>query len=139
MQVRGMANEAVQIKILVDIEYKVIGNVFGVLIATGGLLAGTMVSHSSFEYWQEDFVLIGLLAIMLFRLVRSFVVAMTAYQVVPVSPHTAPFRENVQPDQAVVAQIPAQTNLTPEQLLEQVANRIETQKAAAVKKYTNIN
>ena len=134
-----MANEAVQIKILEEIEYKVIGNAFGALIATGGLLAGTMVSQGSFEYWQEDFVLIGLLAIMLFRLVRSFVVAMTAYEVVPASPHPEPGREKVHPDQTVVAQIPAQTNLTPEQVLEQVANRIETQKAAAVKKYTKVN
>ncbi|MFA7061336.1 MAG: hypothetical protein WC156_11025 [Pedobacter sp.] len=134
-----MANEAVQIKILAEIEYKVIGNAFGALIATGGLLAGSMVSQGSFEYWQEDFLLIGLLAIMSFRLVRSFVAAMTAYQVVPASPQTARHRENVQPDQAVVAQIPAQTNLTPEQLMEEVAKRIETQKAEALKHNKMVN
>jgi hypothetical protein len=136
-----MANEAVEVKNLQEIEYKVIGNAFGVLIATGGLLAGAMVSQRSFEYWHEDIVLIGLLAITSFSLMRSFVAAMTAYQVVPTYSHPAPRRENVQPDQAVVAQIPApqKQKYTAEQVLDEVAKRIETQKAEAMKKNKMVN
>lgn len=136
-----MANEAVGIKILHEIEYKVIGNAFGVLIAAGGLLAGSMASQRSFEYWQEDIVLIGLLAIMSFKTMRSFVAAMTAYQVMPAHPHPAPHREHVQPDQAFVAQIPApkKQNYTAEQVLDEVAKRIENQKAEAMKKNKMVN
>lgn len=134
-----MANEAVGIKVLQEIEYKVIGNAFGVLIASGGLLAGTMVSHRSFEYWQEDIVLIGLLAIMAFSLMRSFVAAMTAYQVMPAHSRPAPLRENIQPDQVVVAQIPAPAKYTAEQVLDEVAKRIEAQKAEAMKKNKLVN
>ena len=124
-----MVKETIEIKILHEIEYKVIGNAFGVLIATGGLLAGTMVRQRSFEYWQEDIVLIALLGIMSFNLMRSFVAAMTAYQVVPVKTQPVRHRENVLPDQAVVAQIPAPVKYTAEQVMDEVAKRIESQKA----------
>ena len=134
-----MANEAVGIKILQEIEYKVIGNAFGVLIATGGLLAGTMVSQRSFEFWQEDIVLIGLLTIMSFNTMRSFVAAMTAYQIVPAHPQPALHRENVQSDQAYVAQISAPKKFTAEQVLDEVAKRIESQKAEAIKKNKMVN
>ncbi|OGR29332.1 MAG: hypothetical protein A2X79_03380 [Desulfuromonadaceae bacterium GWB2_53_15] len=134
-----MVKETIEIKILHEIEYKVIGNAFGVLIATGGLLAGTMVRQRSFEYWQEDIVLIALLGIMSFNLMRSFVAAMTAYQVVPVKTQPARHRENVQPDQAVVAQIPAPVKYTAEQVMDEVAKRIESQKADAIKKNKMVN
>jgi len=134
-----MANDAVGVKILQEVEYKVIGNAFGVLIAMGGLLAGTMVSQRSFEYWQEDIVLIVLLAIMSFNLMRSFVATMTAYQSVPSHPHPAPRRENVQPDHAPIAQIAAPAKFTPEQVLDEVAKRIESQKAEAMKKNKMVN
>lgn len=134
-----MAKEAVGIKILHEIEYKVIGNAFGVLIAAGGLLAGSMASQRSLEYWQEDIVLIGLLSIMSFKTMRSFVTVMTAYQVVPSHPHPAPHREHVQPDQAFVAQIAAPPKYSAEQVLDQVAKRIENQKAEAMKKNKMVN
>ena len=134
-----MANDAVGVKILQEVEYKVIGNAFGVLIAMGGLLAGTMVSQRSFEFWQEDIVLIILLAFMSFNLMRSFVATMTAYQSVPSHPHPAPRRENVQPDHAAIAQIAAPAKFTPEQVLDEVAKRIEAQKAEAIKKNKMVN
>ena len=134
-----MANEKVEIKILQEIEYKVIGNAFGVLIAMGGLLAGTMVSQRSFEFWQEVIVLIILLAFMSFNLMRSFVATMTAYQAVPAHPHPAPRRENVQPEHAAIAQIAAPAKFTPEQVLDEVAKRIEAQKAEAMKKNKMVN
>ena len=134
-----MANQAVETKILQDIEFKVIGNAFGVLIAAGGLLAGAMVNQRSFEYWQEDIVLIALLAIMLFKTMRSFVTAMTGYSVEPAYPHPATRRENVQPDQAFVAQLSAPKQYSAEEVLDQVAKRIENQKAEAMKKNKLVN
>jgi hypothetical protein len=129
-----MTNETVEFKILQEIEYKVIGNAFGLLIAAGGLLAGTMMSQRSFEYWQEDIVPLALLVVMGYRLLRSFNATMTAYQVLPYRPHPSARRENVQPDQAAFAQIPAPKTYTAEEVMEAVAKRIEAQKDEAMKK-----
>ena len=134
-----MANQAVEIKVLHEIEIKVIGNAFGVLIAAGGLLAGTMVSQRSIDYWHEDIVLLALLAIMSYRLVRSFIATFTAYQVVPYRPQPAASRENVQPDHAAFAQIPAPKSYTAEEVMDAVAKRIEKQKEEAGKKNKMVN
>lgn len=134
-----MAKAATVHKIPHDIEYKVIGNAFGLLIAMGGLLAGAMVSERSLEYWRDDIMPLALLAIMGFRLMRSFMTTMTVYQNAPPPPprpaHPAPPREAVQPDQAVVAQLPeTPPGYTPEQVVEEVVKRIEAQKAEQARK-----
>jgi len=134
-----MSNQAVELKVLQDIEIKVIGNAFGVLIAAGGLLAGTMVSQRSFEYWPEDIMPLALLVFMGYRLVRNIIATITACQVVSNQPHPAVHREYVQPDQASFAQIPGPKSYTAEEVLDAVAKRIESQKEEAVKKNKMIN
>lgn len=37
-------------------EFSFLGNLFGMLIASAGLLAGTMMRERSFDYWLEDIV-----------------------------------------------------------------------------------
>lgn len=138
-----MAKAAAQVKhvkVPADIEYKVIGNAFGLMIATGGLLAGSMVSERSLEYWRDDIMPLALLAIMGFLLFRSFMTTMTVYQQVPQPPprpaQSAPPRETVQPDQTVVAQLPGTPpGYTPDQVVEEVVKRIEAQKAEQIKKH----
>lgn len=44
-------------------EFSFLGNLFGMLIASAGLLAGTMMRERSFDYWLEDIVPILLLVI----------------------------------------------------------------------------
>ena len=78
-----MANAAVEIKVPADIEYRVIGNALGLMIACGGLLGGMMVSQGSIDYWREDIVPLGLAFLLAFRLMRSFVMTMTAAQALP--------------------------------------------------------
>ena len=131
-----MAKTAV-VKISPDIEYKVIGNALGLLIASGGLLAGAMVSERSLAYWREDVVPLALLVIMGVRLFRSFVTTMNFYQQVP--PHSAQpaaqaHRENVEPEPLVMPQISAPKEPSPEQVVEEVLKRIEVQKAEQAKK-----
>lgn len=46
-------------------EFRFIGHLLGTLIASAGLLAGTMMQERSFEYWLEDIVPLALLAITL--------------------------------------------------------------------------
>lgn len=126
--------KTVEVKIPADIEYKVIGNAFGVLIASGGLLAGTMVSQRSFEYWQEDMVPLVLLVFLSYRFMRTFVTTLTVYQ--DSAPRPRPVsKENIQRVHATVAQLPQTVSYTPEQVVEEVARRIEAQKAEAAKKF----
>ena len=125
-----MAEASVKtIKIPSDIEYKVIGNAFGLLIACGGLLAGAMVSQRSVDYWREDLVPLILVFFLGYRLMRTFVTTMTAYQgyVPPAVPEVS--RKNIQRVHAAVAQLPETMSYSPEQVVEEVAKRIEAQKA----------
>lgn len=125
-----MAEASVKtVKIPADIEYKVIGNALGLLIASGGLLAGAMASERSVDYWREDLVPLVLVVVLGYRLMRTFVATMTAYQGDESKPAQAVSRENVQRMHAAVAQLPASMSYTPEQVVEEVTRRIEAQKA----------
>jgi hypothetical protein len=127
-----MAGESVKtIKIPEDIEYRVIGNAFGLLIAMAGLLGGTMLNQRSFEYWMDDLVPLLFSAYMAFRLFRNFISTMTLYQ--DAAPHRPPV-QRVQADRAAYAQLPAVPSYTPEQVVEEVAKRIEAQKLEAQKR-----
>lgn len=130
-----------EIKIPDDIEYRVIANAFGILIASAGLLAGEMVHMRSLDYWQDDTVPILLLVWLGFRLFRNFLSTMNAYQNdSPPSPGSEQqIRETLKTEQAAVAQITAKTGYTAEQVVEEVAKRIEAKKADALKKnkFTN--
>jgi len=125
--------KTVEIKIPADIEYKVIGNAFGVLIASGGLLAGTMVSERSFDYWQDDLAPLLLVIFFSYRLMRTFVTTLTVYQ--GTAPRKKPVsKDNIQRVHAAVAQLPQTMNYTPEQVVEEVARRIEAQKAETMRR-----
>jgi hypothetical protein len=129
-----MANEAAEIKIPADIEYKVLGNAFGLMIVCGGLLAGNMMSERNLGYWREDIVPLVLVFFLATRLMQNFVTTMTVYQ--GASPRSAApvSKENIQRMHATVAQLPESMGYTPEQVVEEVARRIEAQKAGAAKK-----
>lgn len=134
--------KTVEIKIAADIEYRVIANSFGLLIASAGLLAGEMVRLRSFDYWQGDLVPLLLVGWLGFRLFRNFLSTMIAYHDVP-TPHAVVrdrnIRENLRSEKAAVAQITAKTGYTADQVVAEVAKRIETQKTEAMKKnkFTN--
>ena len=138
-----MASEAVGNKQPQDLEIAVIGNAFCLLIASAGLLAGSMAANLSLAYWREDIVALAITAFMGIRLLRNLMNAMTLYQETPQVRHhhraAAQERLNVQPEDVVMGQIPAVTSFSPDQVLEQVVKRIESQKADAAKKnkFTN--
>jgi hypothetical protein len=125
--------ESTAIKVPDDIEYRVIANSLGFLIACGGLLAGTMVSERSWEYWPNDIVPLFLTLFMGLRLYRSFVTTMLAYQGTAPRRGNSVTKEKIQREHAIVAQLPHTANFTPEQVVEEVARRIEAQKAEAAR------
>jgi hypothetical protein len=129
--------KTVAVKIPDDIEYRVIGNAFGLLIASAGLLAGEMVRLRSFEYWLNDFVPLLFVCWMAFRLYRNFLSTMTAYQDFVPSPAVArdrQIRDTLKSEDVAVKQITAKTGYTQEQVVAEVAKRIEAKKAEALKK-----
>jgi len=68
------------------------------------------------------------------RLMRSFVTTMTVYQGAPPRSATPISKENIQRMHATVAQLPEAKGYTPEQVVEEVAKRIEVQKAEAARR-----
>ena len=129
--------KTVEIKIPDDIEYRVIGNMFGLLIASAGLLAGEMVRMRSFDYWLDDIVPLLLLIWMGLRMYRNFLSTMNAYQ--GFTPPAAvqrdrSIKEVLKSEPAVAAQIAAKTGYSAEQVVAEVSKRIEAQKAEAQKK-----
>ena len=133
-----MASEAVGSKQPQDIEITVIGNALCLLIGAAGLLAGSMAANLSLEYWRDDIVALAITVVMGIRLLRSLMDAMTLYQETPREHHhrraEVQERVNVQPEGVVKGQIPAVSSFSPEQVVEEVVKRIETQKAVAAKK-----
>lgn len=54
-----------------DAEFRFIGSLFASLMASAGLLAGTMIRERSLEYWSEDIMSLLLLAFAVRGLVKS--------------------------------------------------------------------
>ncbi len=136
-----MAGDKV-VKIPDDIEFRVIGNSFGLLIASAGLLGGSMMHQRSFEYWLDDILPLSLATLMAFRLFRTFLATMTAYQDYVPPPRVVrdrQVRETLKSEQAAVGQITAKTGLSPEQVVEEVVKRIEkrTAEASSKNKFTH--
>jgi len=132
--------KTVEIKIPEDIEYRVMGNAFGLLIASAGLLAGDMVRHRNFDYWFVDIVPVILVAWMGFRLYRNFLSTMNAYQDAP--PHILRPASGASPihgEQVIAGQIAAKPGYSADQVVAEVAKRIEAQKAEALKKNKSTN
>ncbi len=120
--------KTVEIKIADDIEYRVISNAFGLLIASAGLLAGEMVRMRSFEYWVHDIVPLLFALWMAFRLYRNFLSTMVAYHDYVPSPavlRDRKIRAALKAERAAVAQISAQTGLSEEEVAAEVSRRAE--------------
>lgn len=129
-----------ELKIPSDIEFRVIGNAFGILIATAGLLAGTMVRERSLAYWLDDIVPLAIVFWLLFRFFRNLLSTVTLYRDAPPLIHGARSAATViSPEQVVRGQIPSKTVPTPEQVVEEVARRIDAKKADAEKKNKFMN
>ncbi|OGT98845.1 MAG: hypothetical protein A2079_04000 [Geobacteraceae bacterium GWC2_48_7] len=137
--------KSTEIKIPEDIENRVLGNLFGLLIVCGGLLGGTMLGERSFAYWRQDIVPLGLLAIIVFRLLgnsidlfRTFLleesIRSSSIMRAQSNPESVVTREKIQREHATIAQLPASPELSPEKVVEEVVKRIEAQKAEAALK-----
>jgi hypothetical protein len=125
--------KTIEVKIPSDIEYRVLSNAFGLLISSAGLLGGEMVRMRSLDYWLDDIVPLLLIGWLGFRLYRNFLTTMMVPQAVPnASSRTTPLRS----EQVAVGQIEAKPQYSADKVVEKVAQRIQAQKADALKKHT---
>lgn len=134
--------KTVELKIADDIEYRVIANSFALLVASAGLLAGEMVRLRSFDYWLSDIVPLSFVVWFLFRLYRNFLSTMIAYHNIPTPAaviRDQNIRQTLTSEPGAVAQITAKTGFTADQVVAEVAKRIETKKAEAMKKNKMVN
>ncbi len=133
--------KTIELKIPADIEYNVIGDAFGLMIASAGLMAGTMVQQRSFDYWLDDIAILLIVAWFAFRLFRDLLSTMTLYKDVPPRKPTRISTEatTVTPEQLIAGQLPAVTLPTPDQVVEEVARRIDEKrvKAQQANKFSN--
>jgi len=128
------AKAAKTVKIPDDIEYRVLGNLFCLLIACSGLLGGNMVNQRTLDVWQDDLVPIAAIVFFCFRLFRTFLATVTLYQKPQPASHAAAHAARVYNEPTSVPRIGNEKKFTPEQVVEEVAKRIEAQKEAAIKK-----
>ena len=132
--------KTVEIKIPEDIEFCVIGNAFGLLIASAGLLAGEMLRLHSFDYWLNDIVPLLLVIWMGFRLFRNFLSTMNAYQEVPAQEQRHVSGSSpIQRQLIITGQIPDKPSYSADKVLEEVTKRIEGKKAEVLKKNKSTN
>jgi hypothetical protein len=129
--------KSVAIKIPEDIEFRVMGNAFSLLVISAGLLSGEMVRLRSFDYWLDDIVPLLLAVWMVFRLYRNFLSTLIAYRDEVPPPAVArdrQIRDVLKSEKVAVAQIASKTGYTAEQVVSEVAKRIEAKKEEALKK-----
>lgn len=114
-------------------EYRVLANLFGLLLGAAGLLAGTMVREGSVDYWQHDLVPLlillvtgrGLLKSSMDLLRDSMVYAEKKQMVDAFLSRQA---EVLTPEPGEMARLSAKPHYSEEEVLEAVSKRIEQQR-----------
>ena len=120
-------------------EYRVLANLFGVLLGCSGLLVGTMVHERSLDYWQSDLVPIMILLIPgrgLFKssidLLRESMVYAEKKQMV--NSFLSRQAEVLSPEPEAMPKLAAKPHYSEEEVLEAVGKRIEQQREEAARK-----
>lgn len=121
-------------------EYRVLANLFGVLIGCAGLLAGTMVHERSFDYWQSDIIPLLILLFTGRGLLKSSMDLMQDDMVYlekkkMVDSFLAKQTEVLSPDLGEMPKLAAKTNYSEAEVLEAVSKRLEEQRSKSVKNH----
>lgn len=118
-------------------EFRLLGSLFGALIASAGLLAGTMVRERSFDYWLEDIVPLMLLAFTLRGVVLNAV--RLAQDCIVYDEKMEMLRKAVGPAMQQPADadldlplLPRKKNFTEEEVLEAVSKRIQEKRSESM-------
>lgn len=127
-----MAAKTLEIKVPDDIEYRIIGDLIGVLLSSAGLLGGTMMVQTSIDYWFEDVVPLVLVVFFGYRLFRRIITYVTACQLTPMRavPVTSQ-RPPAEPATSTQGKGGGGREMSPEEVVAGVMKRIDEKRAGA--------
>ena len=119
-------------------EYRVLGNLFGVLLACSGLLVGTMMRERSLDYWQSDLVPLLILLITGRGLLKSSMDLLRDSMVYAekkqmVDTFLSKQNDVLTPDLGELPKLSTKPQYSEEEVLEAVSKRIEEQRGKAAK------
>ncbi len=129
-------------------EFRFLGNLFGALMASAGLLAGTMMCERDFDYWPEDIVPLLLLLFTLRGLIKSSMeLAKDSIYYEEQKKHVIEALAKQEQMAAAAAEnagidmpkITSKPHFSEEQVIDAVSKRIEQQREEAVKKNKLVN
>lgn len=125
-------------------EFSFLGNLFGMLIASAGLLAGTMMRERSFDYWLEDIVPL-LLFVITFRGVLVSSISLARISIVHDEKMDLLIQEmakknimdaqaGVLPDMEIPLLTKKKQDYSEEEVLEAVSRRLQEKKEESMRK-----
>lgn len=114
-------------------EYRVLANLFGLLLGLSGLLAGTMVREGSVDYWQHDLMPLLILLITGRGLLKSSMdllrdSMMYAEKKQMVDAFLSKQAEVLTPEPGEMARLSSKPHYSEEEVVEAVSKRIEQQR-----------
>lgn len=114
-------------------EYRVLANLFGLLLGAAGLLAGTMVREGSVDYWQHDLVPLLILLITGRGLLKSTMDLLRDSMVYAekkqmVDAFLSKQAEVLTPEPGELPKLASKPHYSEEEVLEAVSKRIEQQR-----------
>lgn len=114
-------------------EYRVLANLFGVMLGLAGLLAGTMLREGSVDYWQHDLVPLLILLITGRGLLKSSMDLLRESMVYAdkkqmVDAFLSKQAEVLTPEPGEMARLATKSHYSEEEVVEAVSKRIEQQR-----------
>jgi ABC-type nickel/cobalt efflux system permease component RcnA len=119
-------------------EFRMMGNLFGIIIALGGLLVGTMFKERSFDYWMDDLVPLIILFFSSYRFYRNAIdlareAAIYTQHKEQVFAAMARAATHVN-DEMELPKLAAKPQFSEEEVLDAVTRRIQENRATSDKK-----
>lgn len=114
-------------------EYRVLANLFGLLLGLSGLLAGTMLREGSVDYWQHDLVPLLILLVTGRGLLKSSMDLLRESMIYAEKKHIVDAflkkqAEVLTPEPGEMARLTTKPQYSEEEVLEAVSKRIEQQR-----------
>jgi len=113
-------------------EYRVLANLFGLLLGFSGLLAGTMLREGSVDYWQHDLVPLLILLVTGRGLLKSSMDLLRESMIYAEKKHMVDAflkkqAEVLTPEPGEMARLASKPHYNEDEVVEEVSKRIERQ------------
>ncbi len=129
-------------------EFRFLGNLFGALMASAGLLAGTMMHERDLDYWLEDIVPLLLLLFTLRGLIKSsmelakdsiYYEEQKRHVLEALAKQEQMAAADSEGTDSGIPKIASKTHYSEEEVIDAVSKRIEQKRGEATKKNKLVN